>query len=128
MRNKLQSAARQIAANRNEQPATPLVALRKLFIQERRNWTQPGAPRTGWKRGELFEVAEAMLTGGDWRSEIGDCAYYLAQTWRWLWWIYAAITPGHIINAAVEKFKRRAKGEKDEQKNRADPDSQAPKR
>ena len=109
MRIRLQSAAVHIAANRSEQPATLLVALRKLFIQERRDWSKLGAPRIGWKRGELFEVTEAILTGGDWREELGDCGYYLAQTWHWLWWMYAAVTPHHITSSAVKKFERRAR-------------------
>lgn len=111
MRKSLQSAGGQIATTRNEQPASPVKALRKLFIQEYRDWTAPGSPRTGWKRGELVEVAQSILTGGDWRSEWGDVGYYVAQTWRCLWWLYAAVTPGYIIQSAVEKFERRAKGE-----------------
>lgn len=109
-RQELRLAARKIAANKNEQPAGPFKALRKLVIQERRDWKRPGAPRIGWKRGEIFEVLEAIFTGGDWRSEWGDVGYYVAQTWSWLWWLYAAITQDSIIQGAVEKFTRRAKG------------------
>ena len=104
----LRTAAAQIARNNNVAPSTPLTALRKLFVQEHRDWTQPGNPRIGWKRGEIFEVLEAALTGGDWRSEWGDVGYYIAQTWPWLWRLYAAVTPESIIERAVTKFERRA--------------------
>jgi len=53
-------------------------------------------------------LAEAVLTGGDRRGEWGDVGYYVAQTWTWLWWLYATITPESIINDAVQKFERRA--------------------
>ena len=104
--NRLRTAARQIAANNAVQPVSPLVALRKLLIQERRDRTRKNNPRIGWKRGELFEVLEAVLTGGDWRSEWGDVGYYIAQTW--LWRLYAAVTPESIIERAVTKFEQRA--------------------
>ena len=106
--NRLRTAARQIAANNAVQPVSPLVALRKLLIQERRDRTRKNNPRIGWKRGELFEVLEAALTGGDWRAEWGDVGYYVAQTWPWLWRLYAAVTPEGIIERAVTKFERRA--------------------
>ena len=105
---RLRAAARQIAANNNVQPVSPLIALRKMLVQERRDRTRPNNPRIGWKRGEIFEVLEAAFTGGDWRSEWGDVGYYIAQTWAWLWWLYAAITPAAIIQRAVVKFQGRA--------------------
>ncbi len=111
MRNRLRTAAVKIAVNRNESPATKAKAFRKLFIQERRDWSKSGAPRIGWKRGEVFEVAQVFLMGGDWVSEWGDCGYYIAQSFDWLWWLYAIITPQHIIECACDKFERRAKGE-----------------
>ena len=107
-RKSLRESAAQIASNNNAAPSTPLTALRKLFVQEHRDWTRPGNPRIGWKRGEIFEVAEAAFTGGDWRSELGDVGYYVAQTWPVLWWLYAAITPAAIIQRAVVKFQGRA--------------------
>ena len=58
MRSRLQSAAHRISANRNEQPVSAFVALRKWCAQERRDWKQPGAPRIGWKRGELIECLQ----------------------------------------------------------------------
>lgn len=110
MRKKLRLAARQIAANRNEKPSSPFTAFRKLFIQERRDWNSAGAPRTGWKHGELFEVLQAIFANDDVGEEWGDVGYYIAQTWTWLWWIYAFITPKSVIGAAVAKFQARAKG------------------
>ena len=84
-------------------PTGPWTALRKLIIQERRDWGRPGAPRIGWKRGELAEFILA-LSGEEW----GDIGYYVAQTWTWLWWLYAVTTPETIIARAVEKFTVRA--------------------
>lgn len=108
MRAHLVAAAHQIAQNKGEAPASPITAARKLFIQERRDWSRKSAPRIGWKRGELFEMMEALVSGGDWRAEWGDVGYYIAQTWAWLWWLYEAITPEEIIERACEKFERRA--------------------
>ena len=85
----LRSAAKRIAASKHELPATPLTALRKLFIiQERRDWLQSPAPRIGWKRGELAEVLTAR-SRAELAEEWGDCGYYIAQTWEWLWRVYA---------------------------------------
>ena len=108
-RSQLCHAAQQIACNNQAAPSTPLTALRKLFVQERRDRTRPGNPRVGWKRGELLEVLEAACTGGDWRSEWGDVGYYIAQTWGWLWWLYAAVTREAVLRRAVLKFYKRAK-------------------
>jgi NTP pyrophosphatase (non-canonical NTP hydrolase) len=114
MRNRLLAAARRIAANRNEQPVSKFVAFRKLFVQERRDWKRPGAPRIGWKRGELAEVAQALLARDTKaaRDEWGDCGYYIAQSFDWLWSLYAAITPESVIQSTAEKFDRRANKEK----------------
>lgn len=105
-RSRLRNAARRIAANRGEQPANGFVALRKILIQERRDWRRAGA-FLGWKRGELFEWLAARTTA-ERNEEWGDVGYYVAQTWVWLWWFYAAITSPAIIARAVEKFERRA--------------------
>ncbi len=59
----LQVCARRIAEHRGHTPATPWTALRKLFLQERRDWSQPGAPRVGWKCGELAEDEDFSLDG-----------------------------------------------------------------
>lgn len=107
-RDKLRAAALEIAKNKGEAPASPLKAIRKLFIQERRDWSRPGAPRIGWKRGELFEVIEAVVNRDDWRGEWGDVGYYVAQSLKWIWWMYETITPREIIEHAVKKFEKRA--------------------
>jgi hypothetical protein len=39
---------------------------------------------------------------------LGDVGYYVAQTWGWLWALYALVTPADIIEGAVAKFERRA--------------------
>lgn len=106
-RTRLQSAARQIAANQHAEPSTPWVALRKIFIQERCDRTRPGSPVVGWKRGELAEVVLARAIT-ERAEEWGDVGYYVAQAWGWLWAMYAAITPQSIIDSAVAKFERRA--------------------
>ena len=108
IRERLQRAAIQISANRASLPASPAKALRKLFVQERRDWAQPTAPRVGWKRGEIFEVLEAAVNGGNWRSEWGDVGYYVAQTWAWLWRLYVTVTPWDVQENAARKFERRA--------------------
>ncbi len=108
MRRELRMAAVTIAANRHEDPATPAKAFRKLFLQERRDWHKPGAPRIGWKRGELAEVVLALFGRGNVREEWGDVGYYVAQTWEPLWLLYAAVTPKTIIIDAAAKFTRRA--------------------
>jgi len=107
-RTRLMLAAIHISCNRREHTAKPWTALRKLLVQERRDWSRLHAPRTGWKRGELFEVLEAVICGDDWRTEWGDVGYYVAQAWDWLWRLYAAITPQYIIICAAQKFERRA--------------------
>ena len=109
-RQRLQQAAVAIAARYAKPVSSPWQAARKLFIARRYRYIRHGdaAIQDGWKRGELCEVAEAVLTGSDWREEWGDVGYYIAQTWRWLWWLYEAITPYAIIESAVEKFERRA--------------------
>jgi NTP pyrophosphatase (non-canonical NTP hydrolase) len=109
---RLLTAASRIASNRNELPATPWVALRKLFIQERRDWKRPDAPRTGWKRGELAEVLQAR-SPKERAEEWGDVGYYVAQTWGWLWWLYAAVTPQEVIEKACAKFERRSERKMD---------------
>jgi len=103
MRADLQHAAARIAANQRRPPTGPWTALRKLIIQERRDWSRSGAPRIGWKRGELVEFI-LVPSGEEW----GDVGYYVAQAWSWLWWLYAAITPEQIVTRAVEKFAARA--------------------
>lgn len=107
-RNRLVIAARHIAAHRGESPATKLVALRKLFIQERRDWSKPGAPQAGWKRGELAEVVQALVHRDGVAEEWGDVGYYVAQVGSMAWTIYAAVTPNSIIESAVAKFEHRA--------------------
>lgn len=104
---RLRTAAARIARNSNSSPSTPRVALRKLFVQERRDRTRPSSPVVGWKRGELAEVLLAR-SRRELAEEWGDVGYYVAQTWVWLWRAYALLTPDHIVQAAVEKFERRA--------------------
>jgi len=104
----LQMCARRIAENRGHTPATPWTALRKLFLQERRDWSRPGAPRVGWKRGELAEVAAALVGCGDLAEEWGDVGYYIAHTWGWLWRLYYAVTPDRVVADAIRKFANRA--------------------
>jgi len=108
---KFRNFAARIAANRGEALASSLLAFRKIFIQEKRDWSKSNAPRIGWKRGELFEFIQAILANGDWRSEWGDVGYYVAQAWGWLWWVYATITPESIIKSACLKFEKRAREE-----------------
>lgn len=112
-RRRLRAAAVRIAARRGERPATPIKALRKLIVAERRDWSKPGAPRMGWKPGELWEVALALFGKGDLEEELGDVGYYVAQSWGALWLLYAALTPRRILDRAVEKFTRRAMEEAD---------------
>jgi len=111
-RTRLQLAATKIAANFDKPLAAPRQALRKLFVARR--WTAysvraPGLRR--WKAGELAECASALLHRDRTAlaKEWGDVGYFVAQTWRWLWWLYEAITPGHVIEAAVQKFEQRAR-------------------
>ncbi len=104
----LRRAARNIAARRGEAPASPGKALRKLVLQERRDWSRPGFPRIGWKRGEIFEVLLAALGRGNLEEEWGDVGYYVAQSFTLCWVFYAIVTPRRILPAACEKFTRRA--------------------
>lgn len=106
-RTRLVVAAHRIAARQGVRPSGPWTALRKLVVQERRDRTRPGSPVVGWKRGEIFEVLLAR-TPEERLEEIGDCGYYLAQSFSVLWRIYALIVPTAVIAAAVEKFERRA--------------------
>ena len=107
----LRDCAREIAQQQRREPTSKFTAFRKLFLQERRDWSQPGAPRVGWKRGEFFEVLMAMFGHGNLREEWGDAGYYIAQTWNWLWRLYCAITPRRVIRAAVDKYIFRAFGD-----------------
>lgn len=102
---RLRAAARQIAANRGEPPASGWRALAKIFIQPKRDWKRPGAPRVGWKRGEIFEVLSARSAAAR-AEEIGDCAYYIAQS---ALWPVLSLLPLAILDGAVRKFARRAK-------------------
>lgn len=113
-RSRLVAASRQIAANQNAEPSSPLVALRKIFVQERRDRSRSGAPVIGWKRGELAEVIQAR-TPAERAEEWGDVGYYVSQSWGWLWALYAAITPQSIIDSAVAKFEKRAEKGKSKQ-------------
>ncbi len=108
LRSLLRASAWRIAQQRGRAPAGPWTALRKLFVQERRAWGTPGAPRVGWKRGELIEVATALFGRGDLSEEWGDVGYYVAQTWDWLWRLYYAVTPDRIVADAIRKFANRA--------------------
>jgi len=106
-RKRLRVAARKIAANRGEQPAGRLKALRKLVVQEKRDWSQTGAPRVGWKRGELFEVLSAIGYEAQ-AEEWGDVGYYIAQSFLVIWMLYRLVTPAWIIEASAQKFEERA--------------------
>jgi len=113
---RLRSAAARIAANRGEQPAGPFKALRKLFVQEKRDWKRPDAPRIfpWWKPGELFEVLNE-LRHGDRAAALAECrdvAYYGASSFDRVWRIIEKYVPAEIISAAVEKYERRASGER----------------
>jgi hypothetical protein len=105
-RTRLKLAAVQIAANFDKPVSPPWAALRKLAIAPR--WIGPGVRAPGlrrWKAGELIE----FLRGPNRAEELGDIGYYIAQTWDWLWWVYETVTPDHVIEAAVQKFERRAR-------------------
>ena len=111
MRDRLKSAAIAIAAKYGKPPSNPVKAIRKLFISER--WIGTGIRASGlraWKRGELFEVVEAILNRdiASVREEWGDCGYYCAQSFDLVWWLYVSITPSEIVEQAVRKFERRA--------------------
>jgi hypothetical protein len=98
----IQSAAL-IAATRGEEPVRPLIAFRKIFIQEKRDRSLPGAPQVGWKRGEIFEFLMAPSA-----EEWGDVGYYVSQTWGWLWKAYFEVTPDGVMQKACLKFLYRA--------------------
>jgi len=104
----LLTCAHRIAQQRGHQPARKFTAFRKLFLQERRDWNQPGAPHVGWKRGELAEAVAALAGRGDIAEEWGDVGYYVAQTWGWLWRLYYAVTPDRVVADAIRKFANRA--------------------
>jgi len=106
----LRACAYLIARSRGDQPAGPLVALRKLIIQEQRDRSRPGSPQIGWKRGEFLEFLAAVARR-DWAAaaeEWGDLGYYIAQGPEILWKVYRVVTPGWITLAALEKFRKRA--------------------
>lgn len=77
MRDRLIRAAAQISRNNNVSPSTPLVAIRKLFAQERRDRSLPGNPQVGWKSGELSEFLNARSCE-ERAEEWGDVGYYIA--------------------------------------------------
>ena len=106
--NNLKSLADKISANRNEKPYSKFVALRKIFVQEKREW--PSGKQVGWKRGEVFEVLEAVikLDWQDFKKEWGDIGYYIASSYGILKALYCLITPESIITQAEKKFEKRA--------------------
>ena len=106
--NTLKSLADKISANRNEKPYSKFVALRKIFVQEKREW--PSGKQIGWKRGEIFEVIEAVLKLDldDFKKEWGDIGYYIASSYGILKALYGLITPSSVIEQAEKKFAKRA--------------------
>lgn len=110
-RKSLIAIANKIAKNKEESPAGKLKSLSKLFVQEKRDWSQKPYPRIGWKWGELVELAEAIikLDLTEVKKEWGDIGYYLAQSFGLLWWLYAIITPESIINQSIKKMDKRSK-------------------
>ena len=107
--NTLKSLADKISANRQEKPYSKFVALRKIFVQERRDWKNGGV-QVGWKRGEIFEVLEAVikLDWQDFKKEWGDIGYYIASSYGILKALYGLITPSSVIEQAEKKFAKRA--------------------
>ena len=106
----LRCAARQIAANNDTEPVSKLAALRKIFIQERRDRSRPGNPRVGWKRGEIFEVIHAALFDREHLAEEwGDIGYHTAQSYDALWKAYKFVTPCHILHDTCYKYVERAR-------------------
>lgn len=103
---RLVNAANQIAKNKSEKAVNRPTALRKIFIQEKRDWKNGGV-FLGWKRGEIFEVLQSKSLD-ELKSEWGDVGYYLSQSYDFLWEIYFFITPIEIIISACEKFEKRA--------------------
>jgi hypothetical protein len=106
--NELQKLATKISVKRNEKPYSKFVALRKIFVQEKRQW--PAGIQTGWKRGEIFEVFEALLKLDfqDFKKEWGDIGYYVASSYGVLKALYCLVTPKSVIEAAEKKFTERA--------------------
>jgi hypothetical protein len=113
---RLKLAAAQIAACHGKDPIPPCRAFSKLFLAPR--WIGEGV-QDGWKAGELIEFFEALILGrlAASHEEWGDVGYYISQTWGWLWWVYASLTPAEIIEGAVRKFEGRAKSDKEGQRN-----------
>jgi hypothetical protein len=104
---KLRAAAWRIAQNKGEEPVGKLTALRKLVVQEKRDWSKPQGPQVGWKRGEIFEVLMSK-SRQEFKEEWGDMAYYIAQSYDWIWKAYEAVTPDDVIFDAVQKYETRA--------------------
>ena len=107
VKERLVNAAVRISSSRGENPAGKFEAFSKIIIQPRRDWKRAGAPRVGWKRGELVEVFQAR-SAEERAEEWGDVGYYAAQAGGLIWWLYALFTPLQIIERAAEKFERRA--------------------
>lgn len=107
--NELNKIARIISKKRGEKPYSKFVALRKIFMQEKRDWKKGGA-RIGWKRGEIFEVLEALvkLDFIGFKEEWGDVGYYVASSYSILKALYCLITPKDVIESAEKKFAERA--------------------
>lgn len=98
-RRSLSLFASEISERRGEETYSRAVALRKIFVQERRDWSQPGAPQVGWKRGEILEWIEAVVKrDGTATEEWGGVGYYAAQAPAVVWWLYYAVTPGKRVN------------------------------
>lgn len=98
-----------ISGKRGERPYSKFVAFRKIFIQEKRDWKKGGI-QTGWKRGEIFDVFEALLKLDfeDFKKEWGDIGYYVASSYSILKWLYCVVTPLPVLEYAVNKFYGRA--------------------
>lgn len=107
--NNLKSLADKISANRHEKPYSKFVALRKIFVQEKRDWNN-GGKQVGWKRGEIFEVLESLVKPDwqDFKKEWGDIGYYIASSYGVLKALYCLITPKSIIAQSEKKFAKRA--------------------
>lgn len=106
-RQQLCQAAERIASRRQQKPVSALTALRKLFVQERRDRKAAGDPVVGWKRGELIEWL-CSRSSPERFEEWGDVGYYVAQSFRLLWQWYALLTPPECLQLAVKKFEKRA--------------------
>lgn len=107
-RQRLVAASGAIAAKFDKPVAPSWYALSKLVVQPR--WIAKGQRAPGlrrWKRGEVFEILTARNREDFW-EEVGDCGYYIAQSWTWLWWLYERLAPESVIAAACEKFEQRA--------------------